>query len=77
ERVSKLVTTLSVEATQQRDGIGRTSASVAQLDTMAQQNAALAEESAAAAASLLAQATRLTGMVDQFKLNANDATVGA
>ncbi|HEY0855549.1 MAG TPA: methyl-accepting chemotaxis protein [Albitalea sp.] len=77
ERVSKLVTTLSVEATQQRDGIGRTSASVAQLDTMAQQNAALAEESAAAAASLLAQATRLTGMVDQFKLEARDATVGA
>jgi methyl-accepting chemotaxis protein len=77
ERVSSLVTTLSVEATQQRDGIGRTSGSVAQLDTMAQQNAALAEESAAAAASLLAQATRLTGMVDQFKLDASESTAAA
>jgi len=68
ERVSALVNTLSSEASQQRDGVGQAGRSVAELDTMAQQNAALAEESAAAASSLLDQARRLSGLVDRFQL---------
>jgi methyl-accepting chemotaxis protein len=70
ERVSELVTTLSGEAAQQRDGVGQAGQQVSQLDTMAQQNAALAEQSAAAAASLLDQARRLSGLVDSFRLDA-------
>ncbi|ODV02358.1 MAG: hypothetical protein ABT20_15040 [Rubrivivax sp. SCN 70-15] len=73
ERVSELVTTLSGEAAQQRDGVGQAGQQVAQLDTMAQQNAALAEQSAAAAASLLDQARRLSGLVDSFRLDAGEA----
>ncbi len=75
KRVSELVTTLSQEATQQRDGIGQTGSAVAELDTMAQQNAALAEQSAAAAASLLQQAQRLAGMVDRFRLQEDETQV--
>jgi methyl-accepting chemotaxis protein len=43
------------------------------LDQMTQQNAALVEESAAAAESLRDQATRLTGVVGQFKIDAPNA----
>jgi methyl-accepting chemotaxis protein len=41
---------------------------VTQLDQMTQQNAALVEESAAAAESLREQAQRLAGVVGTFKL---------
>jgi methyl-accepting chemotaxis protein len=40
----------------------------AQLDTVTQQNAALVEQSAAAAESLREQASRLTNVVHGFKL---------
>jgi methyl-accepting chemotaxis protein len=46
---------------------------VAQLDQMTQQNAALVEESAAAAESLKDQATRLSSVVSRFQLSAQDA----
>jgi methyl-accepting chemotaxis protein len=41
---------------------------VQELDQVAQQNAALAEQSAAAAGSLQQQAKRLTQLVAQFRL---------
>ena len=46
---------------------------VAQLDQMTQQNAALVEESAAAAESLREQAERLYGVVGTFQLNSATA----
>jgi methyl-accepting chemotaxis protein len=42
---------------------------VSQLDEMVQQNAALVEESAAAAAALQTQAVNLASAVAQFKLD--------
>ncbi|MDE2147098.1 MAG: HAMP domain-containing protein [Burkholderiales bacterium] len=71
-RVAELVGTLSAEAAQQRSGVGEAGRSVAELDTVAQQNAALAEQSAAAASSLLEQARRLSGLVDRFRLDARE-----
>ncbi|MEW6708179.1 MAG: chemotaxis protein, partial [Pseudomonadota bacterium] len=49
-------------------GIGQVNTAVTQLDQMTQQNAALVEESAAAAESLKDQAHKLAGMVAAFRL---------
>ena len=46
---------------------------VGQMDQVTQQNAALVEQSAAAAASLRAQAQRLAEVVSVFKLDAEHA----
>jgi len=59
------------EATvQQTQGLGEVSQAVGHLDQMTQQNAALVEQSAAAAASLKAQADALAAMVARFRLEA-------
>ena len=49
-------------------GIGQVGSAVSQLDQATQQNAALVEQSAAAAESLNQQATRLTALVGAFRL---------
>ena len=60
---------ISDEASQQRQGIGQVNASVKELDQGVQKKyAALAEESAAAASSLHAQAARLKTLVERFKI---------
>ena len=69
-RVSELVGEISNASTEQATGIGQVGSAVAQLDQVTQQNAALVEESAAAAESLRAQATRLTEVVSVFRLAA-------
>jgi len=51
-------------------GIGQVGEAINQLDQVTQQNAALVEESAAAAESLRVQAARLADMVGQFRLAA-------
>ncbi len=55
---------------EQGAGIGQVNHSVAELDQMAQQNAALVEQSTAAAETLKAQAQRLSEAVKRFKLDA-------
>ena len=57
---------------EQHDGISQVNQAVTNLDQMTQQNAALVEESTAAAVSLSDQAQRLTGMVSVFKVQAAD-----
>lgn len=69
QRVSSTIASISSETEQQRQGIGQANASVNDLDQTAQQNAALAQESAAAASSLQQQAERLTELVARFKLD--------
>ncbi|MGV3498666.1 MAG: hypothetical protein ACO1OR_07565, partial [Hydrogenophaga sp.] len=54
-------------AGEQSDGIGQVNTAVSQLDQMTQQNAALVEESAAAAQSLKDQATQLATLVGRFR----------
>jgi methyl-accepting chemotaxis protein len=68
QRVCTTIDSIGGETAQQRAGIGQADASVGELDRAAQHNAALAEQSAAAAASLRAQAQRLTELIARFRL---------
>jgi len=68
QRVSDMIGEITAAAAEQSDGIGQVNSAVAQLDQMTQQNAALVEQSSAAAASLKDQATRLAGVVGTFTL---------
>ena len=71
QRASTLIAEISAATAEQTGGIGQISDTVNQLDRMTQQNAALVEESAAAAESLKQQASRLTQMVGVFRLDPN------
>ena len=73
QRVTDIIGEITAAASEQSDGIGQVNASVVQLDQMTQQNAALVEESAAAAASLKSQAASLAQVVGAFKLDAAKA----
>ena len=59
----------SAASTEQSQGIAQVGDAVAQLDQVTQQNAALVEESAAAAESLKQQAARMTQVMATFKLS--------
>jgi len=67
-RVSDLIGEITASSHEQRDGIGQVNQAVSNLDQMTQQNAALVEESAAAAASLRDQAQRLAEVVSVFNV---------
>jgi methyl-accepting chemotaxis protein len=67
-RVSEIIGAISVASAQQSDGLSQVGESVTQMDRMTQQNAALVEESAAAAESLKRQAVQLVEAVSVFKL---------
>ena len=67
--VVKEITKAAKFTQEQTDGIGQVSTAVVQLDQMTQQNAALVEQSAAAAMSLKDQATRLADVVRTFRLD--------
>ncbi|WP_311222145.1 MULTISPECIES: methyl-accepting chemotaxis protein [unclassified Acidovorax] len=68
QRVSDIIGEINSAATEQAGGIGQVNGSVGEIDRMTQQNAALVEESAAAAESLREQAARLSQIVQQFHL---------
>jgi methyl-accepting chemotaxis protein len=68
QRVSDIIGEISAASTEQSIGIATVNRSVNELDQMTQQNAALVEESAAAAESLREQAGRLGQAVSSFKL---------
>jgi methyl-accepting chemotaxis protein len=70
QRVTVIIGEISTAAAEQSDGIGQVNLAVSQLDRMTQQNAALVEESAAAAESLKDQAHRLAQVVSVFRLRA-------
>ena len=67
-RVSGIVAEISHATTEQSTGISQIGQAIANLDQMTQQNAALVEESAAAAQSLQQQADELSQSVAVFKL---------
>ena len=69
QRVGDIIGEISAAASEQSDGIAMVNQSVVKLDQMTQQNAALVEESAAAAESLKDQAERLAEAVDRFKVS--------
>ena len=68
KRVTDLIGEISAATVEQSSGIARVNDSITGIDQMTQQNSALVEESAAAAASLRDQATRLNEMVSVFKI---------
>jgi methyl-accepting chemotaxis protein len=70
QRVSDIIGEISSAAAEQSDGIAQVNLAVTQLDRTTQQNAALVEESAAAAESLRDQAQRLAQVVSVFRLRA-------
>ncbi|MGS5089633.1 methyl-accepting chemotaxis protein [Hydrogenophaga sp. A37] len=68
-RVSDIIGEITAASGEQSDGIGQVNVAVTQLDQMTQQNAALVEESAAAAESLQEQAARLAQVVQIFRID--------
>jgi methyl-accepting chemotaxis protein len=68
-RVSDVVAEISEAAREQTTGLGQINQAITQLDHMTQQNAALVEESAAAAESMREQSSRLSTAVSAFRLN--------
>ena len=70
QRVTDMVNEISTGAAEQSHGIGEVNTAVAHIEQSTQQNAALVEESAAAAASLRDQAHRLAEVVSGFRLAA-------
>ena len=75
QRVSDIIGEISSASAEQSDGIGEINTAVTQLDQMTQQNAALVEESAAAADNLKDQAQRLAQAVSVFRLGDAHALV--
>ncbi|MCY4743608.1 methyl-accepting chemotaxis protein [Pelomonas sp. UHG3] len=73
QRVQDIIGEISSAATEQSDGIATVNTSVVQLDQMTQQNAALVEESAAAAESLKEQAQRLIEAVSVFRVSGHES----
>ena len=74
QRVQDIIGEIASAATEQSEGINSVNTSVVQLDQMTQQNAALVEESAAAAESLKEQAHRLVDAVSVFRVSSQDAS---
>jgi methyl-accepting chemotaxis protein len=69
KRVSDLIGEITSSTLEQSNGIGQVNQAVTQLDQMTQQNAALVEQSAAAAQSLRDQASQLVDAVAVFRLS--------
>ena len=70
QRVTDIIGEISSATQEQSQGLGQVNGAVTDLDQMTQQNAALVEESSAAAASLKEQAARLSDVVGTFRLGA-------
>jgi len=69
QRVSELIDGMAASTHEGRDGLRHVSAAVESIDRMTQQNAALVEESSAAASSLRDQAARLSETVAVFRVS--------
>jgi methyl-accepting chemotaxis protein len=77
QRVTQLISEVSNATAEQTSGIGQVGDAVTQLDQVTQQNAALVEESAAAAESLRQQAKQLADVVSVFKIGQGGAAISA
>ncbi len=74
-RVSDLIGEITAAAAEQRDGINQVNAAVMNLDQMTQQNAALVEQSTAAATSMRDQAQRLAQVISVFNVGEHVGSV--
>jgi methyl-accepting chemotaxis protein len=71
KRVTDIMTEITTASQDQSNGIERINYTIAQMDDVTQQNAALVEEAAAAAESMQNQASNLAKVVSIFKLDDN------
>jgi len=71
QRVTDVIRGISSAASVQRNDIGQVNGAVRELDEVTQQNAALVEQSAAAAQSLQTQVQRLAELMRGFRLEAS------
>ena len=76
-RVTDIMGEISAASSEQSDGVGQISQAITQMDQATQQNAALVEESAAAAESLRDQAQQLVQVVAVFKLDGATSAANA
>jgi methyl-accepting chemotaxis protein len=77
QRVTDIMGEITSAASEQAEGIAQVNSAISELDQMTQQNAALVEQSAAAAGSMKDQAQRLAGVVNNFKLDAHALSLAA
>lgn len=76
--VTKMMSEITAASVEQSQGIEQVNSAVSQMDEVTQQNAALVEQSAAAAEALEAQARNLSVAVSHFKLsNARNSNMNA
>ena len=73
QRVADLMNEIAAASGEQSQGIGQVNQAIAEMDDATQQNAALVEEAAAAAASLQDQAGKLAQVVSVFRLEEDAA----
>jgi len=77
QRVTDIMAEIASASQEQTDGIEQVNQAITQMDETTQQNAALVEESAAAAGSLQDQAAKLAHAVDVFKVERQAALAPA
>jgi len=76
-RVTDIMSEIAAASDEQRMGIGQINQAIGQMDTVTQQNSALVEELAAAAAAMQDQAAELAREVRVFRIAESDARGGA
>ncbi len=76
QQVNDIINRISVASSEQAEGIAEVNLAVGQMDDMTQQNAALVEQAAAAAASLHEQTVNLARAVSVFQIEGGDAMQG-
>ena len=74
KRVADIIGEIAASSLEQSTGINQVNTAVTSMDEVTQQNAALVEQAAAAAESLVDQANALTDAISVFKLEGNYAT---
>lgn len=74
-RVQDIVAEINASTNEQSTGAAQVNQSISQLDQMTQQNAALVEESSAAASHLHAQAQQLRELVQAFQLKNTSSSI--
>ena len=77
KQVGQIIGAITVASQEQSNGIDQVNQAMSAIDGVTQQNAALVEEAAAAAASLKEQAAELTAAVVAFKLDSYSAVAQA
>jgi methyl-accepting chemotaxis protein len=68
KKVADIIDEISQASSQQAEGLDQLNSTVAQMDTMTQQNAAMAEETSSVAVSMKSQAKTLTDLIAIFRV---------